>query len=109
MDNTFLLDVDLLFRRVPLDDEDLVDIEFADMEPVDADDLVGVLPHECRASVPVEPYDMVGVAGHAAVATTFLHARRRLDGRTPPWLQDPSEAHPFGAEELETEEFVPGP
>src|SRR5687767_13920186 len=107
MDNTFLLDVDLLFRRVPVDDQDLVDIEFAEMEPVDADDLVGVLPLEARASVPVEPYDMVGVDGHAAVAMTALHARRRAVALRPspsPWTEPP-----LGPEELETEEFVAGP
>ena len=88
-----LLDADLVFLRPPTSDEGLVDIEFADMEPVDGEDLVGVMPHEARATVPVEPYDMVGVPEHAAVATLRSADRRR-----------PFEGAPR-PEDLETEEY----
>ena len=92
-----LLDADLVFRRPPtVFDADLVDIEFADMEPVDADDLVGVFPHEARATVPLEPYDVVGVIGHAAVATAPSGPPR--EGR-------PFEG-PMRPEDLETEEYL---
>lgn len=97
MENTHFVDLDLVIHRVPQVTSDLTEIEFADMEPLDDGDVVGVFPLEAVAMVPLEPYDLVGVVGHSAVATTR--------GAHPP------PARPFAAphgrpEDLETEEFA---
>lgn len=48
-----LLDADLAYPRPRPIDADLVEIAFADLEPLDGEDLVGVWPHEAHAHVVV--------------------------------------------------------
>ncbi len=97
MHDTFSVD-DVFRRAVPVV-EPLAEIEFADMEPVDALDLVGVPPLQALASIPFAPYDLVGVPPAVAVALPD-HAP------TTPKLQPFSpRRRALSAEELPTEEF----
>jgi hypothetical protein len=105
MNNTLFLDDELLFRRAsrtaPVDDDSLVEIEFADMEAVDSCDLVGVYPLEATASIPFPLLELVGVP--PAVALTVAS--------TPYAVQNGSfdrgslERRRLGADELPTEEY----
>jgi hypothetical protein len=63
--NTYVPDVDLVFHRVPrVRRDDLDEIDFADMEPLDdLEEPVGVEPHAAVLMVPVAPYDLIGVQG----------------------------------------------
>jgi hypothetical protein len=98
--NTLFLDDELLFRRPSLSavgDDELADIEFADMEPVDATDVVGVPPYQVTASIPFPQLDLVGVPPSVAVAVA-VREPMSLRGLRPPSR--------VGPEELPTEEFV---
>lgn len=70
MTNTYVLDVDLVYHRVPSrPTDDLDEIDFVDMEPLDdLEEAVGVAPHDCVLLVPVEPYDVIGLQGGRAIA-----------------------------------------
>lgn len=98
MHNTLYLDDELLFRRPSRAEpaEDLAEIEFADMEPIDATDLVGVPPYEVVSSIPFPDLDLVGVPPAVAVAVAHREPLAlkpiRLSSRTTP-------------DELPTEEF----
>ncbi len=72
MQNTYFADVDLVYHRVPrLEHDDLDEIDFADMEPIDdLEEEVGVAPHCACLLVPVEPYDVVGDGPGQAIAMT---------------------------------------
>ncbi len=99
MRNTHFADVDLLFRRPPTNsDDDLVEIEFADMEPLDGDEVVGVVPLEAIALLDLLPYEIVGVGAQAAIATEPRPARRRVFRHS---ADD--------AEDRETEEYASWP
>lgn len=97
MQNTLLVDVDLVYQRpaARADDDDLVEIDFEDMTPLDDPELVGDAPLEANAYVPLADYDLVGVRGHSAVAVA------RSGGR--PFEIQLGAPRP---EELETEEFT---
>jgi hypothetical protein len=100
MKNTYFVDADLVYHRPPRPaDDDLVEIEFADMEPLDGRDLVGVEPLAAIATIDLPAYDLVGVDGQAAIASTPAprKARRMFTGATP------------SPEELETEEYTSWP
>lgn len=77
----------------------LVEIEFADMEPVDAIDLVGVPPLQATASIPLPGYDLVGVP--PAVAVALLDA----EPAPPRLLPFALRRRALLPEELPTEEF----
>ncbi len=69
-ENTYVPDVDLIYHRIPrVRRDDLDEIDFADMEPLDdLEEPVGVAPHTAVLMVPLEPYDLIGVQGGQAVA-----------------------------------------
>ena len=97
MQNTLLIDVDLVFHTQPPkpDDDDLVELDFEDLVPIDdLPDLVGVAPLEANAIIPLVEYDLVGVRGYSAVATSGERARP-FDRRSSP-----------RSDELPTEEFT---
>lgn len=81
MENTHFVDVDLAFRRVPQFASDLTELGFADLEPLDDGDVVGVQPMEAVALIPPPP------------------AAR-------PFAPRPFTVPPLRPEDLETEEFV---
>jgi hypothetical protein len=76
MRNTLLVDTDLLYaRQTELDDpvsdaDDLTEIGFEDMEPIEGFDLVGIEPHTAIAILPFVEFDVVGVAPYGAVTLT---------------------------------------
>ncbi len=80
MRNTFLPDTDLVYLRADThQSEDLVEIGFEDMEPIEAVDLVGVEPHTAVAILPYMEFDFVGVHPYGAVTTTPAPAFPRAD------------------------------
>lgn len=98
MHNTHFADVDLVYSRAPTHlDDDLDEIEFADMEPLSGRDVVGVAPLEAIAVMDAADYDLVGVGPHAAVATTPPARRRAFRPRT------------TAPDDLETEEYTAWP
>ncbi|MCB9689408.1 MAG: hypothetical protein H6738_11105 [Alphaproteobacteria bacterium] len=96
MQNTLLIDVDLVFHTEPAKtDDDLVELDFEDLIPIeDEPDLVGVAPLEANALIPLVEYDLVGVRGFSAVAVSGAVGR--------PFDRRP----PQRADELPTEEFT---
>ncbi|MCB9679054.1 MAG: hypothetical protein H6737_28390 [Alphaproteobacteria bacterium] len=79
--NTFLPDSDLVYVRADgrkLDD-DLVEIAFEDMEPLEAVDLIGVEPHTAVAILPYLDFECVGVHPYGAVTMTPAPAYPRAD------------------------------
>ncbi len=82
MRNTMLADTDLIFYRPPKgsDDEDgLTEIQFEDMEPIEAVEFVGVEPHAAVAILPYVEFVCVGVHPYGAVTTTPAPAFPRAD------------------------------
>ena len=102
MHNTYFIDVDLVYHRVPSDEvDDLDEIDFSDMEPLDdLQESVGVAPHEATLVVPVDPYDLIGVGNSAAVAMTPAPGERHFAPYTIGTLGD------VGSEELPTDEYT---
>ena len=100
--NTYVPDVDLIYHRVPrAPDDDLDEIDFADMEPLeDLEEAVGVYPHEATLMVPVTPYDLIGDQGGLAVARTPAPGQRHFAPYTIGTLGD------LGDEELPTDEYT---
>lgn len=107
MRNTLLVDTDMVYTRqndldAPLDDDDLVEIGFEDMEPIEGFDLVGIEPHTAIAILPFVEFDLVGVGAFAAVTMTPAPAFERSLGRLEPdcvpteeyasWDHQPDEA-----------------
>lgn len=75
--NTLLADTDMVYRRIPddvLGDDDLVEIAFEDMEPIEGFDLVGIEPHTAIAILPLAEFDVIGVAPFGAIAATPIAA-----------------------------------
>ncbi|MEZ4315861.1 MAG: hypothetical protein R3F61_00080 [Myxococcota bacterium] len=80
MINTFLPDSDLVYVRADgLTNDDLPEIAFEDMEPIESVDLVGVEPHTAVAILPFTEFDCVGVWPWGAVTTTPGPAYPRAD------------------------------
>lgn len=102
MENTYFVDVDLVYHRVPRGvDDDLDEIDFCDMEPIDnIEESVGVFPHEAMLIVPVEPYDIIGVGSNQAVAMTPAPGERHFAHYTIGTLGD------FGEEDFPTDEYT---
>jgi hypothetical protein len=101
-----MLDLDLVFRKVaPGTDDELADIEFADMEPIDDVDLIGVSPHEAAASLALPSYDIVGVQPFSAVAVL---PPERIGAASGAGRGRPFDGRPkrTPVEELETEEYL---
>lgn len=89
MRNTLLVDTDLVYGRPNADealenDDDLVEIGFEDMEPIEGFDLVGIEPHTAIAILPFMEFDIVGVGEFSAVATTPVPAFPRATGDLEP-------------------------
>ena len=102
MRNTYFADVDLVYHRVPrTHDDDLDEIDFADMEPLDdLEEEVGVAPHCANLAVPVEPYDVVGVGNGKAIAMTPAPGERHFAPYTIGTLGD------IDGEDLPTDEYT---
>jgi hypothetical protein len=102
MHNTYFADVDLVYHRVPrFDDDDLDEIEFDDMEPVDDLEMeVGVAPHCACLVVHNEPYDVVGIGPGQAIAMTPAPGERTFAPYTIGTLED------LGEEDFPTDEYT---
>jgi hypothetical protein len=102
MQNTYFIDVDLVYHRFPsADKDDLDEIDFVDMEPMDdLEEAVGVHPHDAVLVVPVEPYDIIGVGASQAIAMTPAPGERHFAPYTIGTLGD------YGAEEMPTDEYT---
>lgn len=102
MHNTYFADVDLVYHRVPrFADDELDEIDFADMEPLDdLEEEVGVAPHCACLVVPVEPYDVVGVGSNQAIAMTPAPGERHFAPYTIGTLGD------LGEEDFPTDEYT---
>ena len=65
--------VDLVYARYPdrpSDGDDLIEIGFEDMEPVESFDMVGIEPYTAVAILPFSNIDILGIPPFAAVACT---------------------------------------
>lgn len=69
--NTLLPDTDMVYVRATLDEEEeLPEIAFEDMEPIEGFDVVGIEPHTAIAISPMAEFDCIGVAPYGAIAAT---------------------------------------
>ena len=65
-----LPDADLVYTRVPTSDDDLTEIAFEDMEPIEMREMVGVEPNAAVALLPPIDMEYLGERPHGAFSVT---------------------------------------